>query len=551
MIGAARCQEPPPGGQAAAAATPSAGPQAPPASPAAPARTPDVNFFIEIQPIFTLYCIKCHGPEKRSGGLRLDAESFAASGGDSRKPILHGTLETNELYHRVSSSERTYRMPKNADRLPNEAIERIKKWVEQGTPWPATFAQSPSSKLPFYERWLSWFGETSDHYKFELALVQPYAVAFLLAQLALAAVSRAKTAYQNNRSWARGKAAWFCRPCSRVTTGEMFLVWLLMLAAGAGIIVWGHEQKLAVDLAKARADRVPLESPWAKTIFGYPPVPFHPDHPKQIAGTYYRGNCERNPALFNNGNYLTALFHIALCDVEHKVLEVGSPFPQGGLFVRIEIERAPGTADVLFSRELMASVFLSDKFHGNELEKLKEQPARLETLEEAKRWVAYVPTGSPDANGKLVGLIYMYTGRIENEMVRGDPHYGVKYDLSFVDGKLSAESELWMNSFGNGAFVQPELPGKLPYREWFDYRPIPAITGENSTDPKLRGVEEYIQKGLLKPEAAGQPVRSDTAPKRASGPENGKLPAGGASQDDGAPKGDSPPSGGSTPDSDE
>ena len=97
------------------------------------------------------------------------------------------------------------------------------------------------------------------------------------------------------------------------------------------------------------------------------------------------------------------------------------------------------------------------------------------------------------------GLIYVYTGRVEAGMARGQPHYGISYDLQFADGKLSGESDLWMNAFDNPAFESPQPAGKLPFREWFDYRPLPVIEGQNSEDPKLLGIEEYEQKGLITP----------------------------------------------------
>jgi hypothetical protein len=246
-------------------------------------------------------------------------------------------------------------------------------------------------------------------------------------------------------------------------------------------------------------------------------MPFRPDHPKQLAGTYYRGNCERNPDLFNNGNYLTATFRIELCDSEHRPVAVGDPLPTGGLMVRVEIERAPGTAEVLFSKPMMASVFFSEKFYGYDSQESQEEPQQLETLEDAQRWVAYFPLGSPDAAGKMKGLIYMYTGRTDKGVIRGDPHYAIRYDLEIVDGKLGAESALWMNSFGNWAVATPEPPGKIPFREWFDYRPIPAIVGENSKDPKLLGVEEYVKKGLISPEAAAPGAAPAGSPQQGSG----------------------------------
>ncbi len=283
-------------------------------------------------------------------------------------------------------------------------------------------------------------------------------------------------------------------------------MWLLVTAGMASTVMYGHQMKLNRDLAQLRTQSMRDSSPWAGTIYGSPPVPIRPDHPKQVAGTYYRGNCERNPALFNNGNYLTAVFHISLCDARHETVQEGDPTPADGVYLRMELERAPKTANQLFSKDLMASVFLSPKLYENISSPLHEQPARLETLEEGQRWVAYVPLGSPDARGNLDGLIYVYTGRIEKEMVHGTPHYGIKYELRFHEGRLSSDSDLWMNSFGNPAVAMPEPPGKIPYREWFDFRPIPPITGENSTDPKLLGVDEYVKKGLIKaPPPANKP----------------------------------------------
>lgn len=483
----------------------------------APVAAKPVDFVADIQPIFAAHCLKCHGPEKRSGGLRLDSPDFATSGGDSGKPILHGRLETNELYRRVSSSERTYRMPKNTDPLSAQEIERIKQWVEQGTPWPVASATPRTSGGAFYEAWLNSLGAVVDRYSFELAHVKPYAFVFLFAQLALLLVARSKVAFNNHRPWTLGRARSFCRFCSQVTAREMGFAWLLTLAAATGVVMWSHQQKLETELAKTRMAPARPESAWSKTIYGFPPVPIRPDHPKQVAGTYYRGNCERNPALFNNGNYLTAIFHIQLCDSQRKAVQIGDEVPDGGLSVRVEIERAPGTADALFSKELMDSVFFSERFYLSESGKAKDQPLGLETLEDAKRWVVYFPIGSPDHAGKLEGLIYIYTGRVEDNTVRGEAHYGIRYTLAITDGKLAAESDLWMNSFGNSVVALPEPPGKIPYREWFDYRPLPVITGENSTDPKLLGVEEYVKKGLIKPPAV--PPRRD-APEGEPAPQN-------------------------------
>ena len=34
--------------------------------------------------------------------------------------------------------------------------------------------------------------------------------------------------------------------------------------------------------------------------------------------------------------------------------------------------------------------------------------------------------------------------------------------------------------------------GTIPLHEWFDFRPIPEIVGDNTTDPELLGIPEHI-----------------------------------------------------------
>lgn len=487
------------------------------AGPAADARGP-VNFQTDIQPIFAQHCLKCHGPEKRTGGLRLDAWQFANAGGDSGKPVLSGTLETNELVARVTSSDRTYRMPKNAPPLSEQEIADIKQWVSDGCPWPmASNAHMQGSQSPFYYEWLQSAGKFADQHKAEIRFAQPFAIAFLAFQISILAISRTKAAYKQGRPWATGRAERLCRYLSEWSARELALIWLLSIVAAATVLLVGRDRQTQADLtvARARVDR--HESPWTKTPFGYPPVPFRPDHPKQLAGTYYRGNCERSPSLFNNGNYLTAVFHISICDSKHQTVQVGDSIPSDGLFVRMELERAPGTTDALYSKEMIASVFLAQQFFETDETKIKEPVVRLETLEEGQRWVAYFPIGSASGALQAKGLIYVYTGRADADKARGTPHYGIQFDLQFVDGKLTADSDLWMNSFGNNAVQIPEKPGKIPYREWFDYRPLPIIEGENSQDPKLLGIEEYERQGLITP--GGKPPASKKSPAGSEAPQ--------------------------------
>ena len=56
----------------------------PPVAPViAVSGTRPVDFAHDVQPIFAKSCYECHGPDKKKGGLRLDARAFVMKGGGS------------------------------------------------------------------------------------------------------------------------------------------------------------------------------------------------------------------------------------------------------------------------------------------------------------------------------------------------------------------------------------------------------------------------------------------------------------------------------------
>ena len=75
--------------------------------------------------------------------------------------------------------------------------------------------------------------------------------------------------------------------------------------------------------------------------------------------------------------------------------------------------------------------------------------------------------------------------------VDGKFHYGISYDVRVVDGVVSRESEIWMGSLSVpvGLIIPP--PDRMVLNEWFDFRPLPEIEGENTKDPALLGIPEY------------------------------------------------------------
>lgn len=117
----------------------------------APAKAPEipsvpiadkVDFEKQIAPIIKAACIKCHSatpPNKVKGKLRLETKEHAMKGGSGGKAIVAGKPENSPFYTLLLEADPEDRMPSDADPLPKEQIELIKKWIEQGAPWPDGF----------------------------------------------------------------------------------------------------------------------------------------------------------------------------------------------------------------------------------------------------------------------------------------------------------------------------------------------------------------------------------------------------------------------------
>ena len=98
-----------------------------------------VTYDKDIKPIFEKSCIKCHGPEKQKGKLRLDSLASALKGGEDGKVVLPGDSAGSILVHNVAhvGDEDEYMPPPdNKDKIPPltpEQIGLIRAWIDQGT----------------------------------------------------------------------------------------------------------------------------------------------------------------------------------------------------------------------------------------------------------------------------------------------------------------------------------------------------------------------------------------------------------------------------------
>lgn len=550
-----------------------------------------IDFRRDIQPILAQRCVHCHGPDDQREGLRLDSRAGAEQGGLSGRPILEAALETNELYRRVASPDQTYRMPKREEALSDAEIDRIRRWVLEGCNWPDDTAPPPvgsSASKPESSSWseAKWLVHLEPWLKTidEMPYRVPISVSWLILAILTLVVSQA-----HKRARLTGIATWLTRTA---TTGRIIRVWLAAIAIAVLALDRGYrERALTRSQDTIRSQELRLKQVTSQLgqfvgsvvdRFGNPPIPPRMTHPKAVSRTYYRGNCERNPQLFNRGNYCTCLFHMRFCTRDGQDLNVGDRVPADGLAIRFEIERAPGSTEALFTPDTMNSIFLTSDYYERPTPRSQLRIVRLRETEPLLKWSCIVPIESapdprlrplagnqpsdashpqtagsestlsrpaaspgeptktslatplsgnrPDGALFLSRLPERHLQAVESgaassgkdEIVIANVSYVVGYDLGLVDGCLTAESDVWFGCLFQPTSVQAQPVGdSIPFAEWLDWRPLPMITGTNSTDPKLLGILDH--RPDYRPTDAAQPP-TDADPAAAIDTENAPSP---------------------------
>ncbi len=98
----------------------------------------DRLFTLRVLPLLELKCFECHGNDLLEVEGELDVRSRASllRGGESGRPsVVPGKPEKSLLYDAIRWKELEM-PPKENDRLTEEQIEWIRKWIAAGAPWP-------------------------------------------------------------------------------------------------------------------------------------------------------------------------------------------------------------------------------------------------------------------------------------------------------------------------------------------------------------------------------------------------------------------------------
>src|SRR5438132_1283571 len=103
-----------------------------------PPATGAIEFARDVEPIFAKNCVKCHGPEKQKGGLRLDRETAVRRGGNSGPVIQPGAKAADSrLLQVVAGLDPDVKMPPQGPALSSDDVGKLRTWIEQGAKWSA------------------------------------------------------------------------------------------------------------------------------------------------------------------------------------------------------------------------------------------------------------------------------------------------------------------------------------------------------------------------------------------------------------------------------
>lgn len=83
--------------------------------------------------VFDRSCIKCHGPDKQKGGLRLDSQAAVLKGGKNGAVVVAGAPEKSALVAAIGWTDEDMRMPPK-QKLADADIAALTAWVKAGAP---------------------------------------------------------------------------------------------------------------------------------------------------------------------------------------------------------------------------------------------------------------------------------------------------------------------------------------------------------------------------------------------------------------------------------
>jgi hypothetical protein len=98
-----------------------------------------ITFFeSKIRPLLINHCYECHSVESgvSDGNLRLDSQAATRRGGDRGAAVVPGDPDASWILKAVLHVDPDLKMPPKRERLSDESIADLRKWIEMGAPDP-------------------------------------------------------------------------------------------------------------------------------------------------------------------------------------------------------------------------------------------------------------------------------------------------------------------------------------------------------------------------------------------------------------------------------
>lgn len=92
-----------------------------------------VNYEDHVKPIFRASCLSCHNTNKKTADLDLSNYTALMQGGGSGEVIEPGSADDSYLFM-VMNHDTEPVMPPKSNRLPEETLAIVRKWIDQGAP---------------------------------------------------------------------------------------------------------------------------------------------------------------------------------------------------------------------------------------------------------------------------------------------------------------------------------------------------------------------------------------------------------------------------------
>ena len=108
----------------------------------------EIDFFEKhVRPVLAAKCYSCHSSRAKTpfANLRLDSRSAILAGGLSGPAITPGDAAASRLISAVRYESEHLRMPPTG-KLPQDEIDALATWVDQGAPWPGSQGVSEASE---------------------------------------------------------------------------------------------------------------------------------------------------------------------------------------------------------------------------------------------------------------------------------------------------------------------------------------------------------------------------------------------------------------------